>query len=672
MKFRLFAALLITVCLLPFHAVSSLIPVYADELSGQDAAALIQSAYGPSVLSVALSRAEAMLGTKVTCTVVLDQSADSIDLRLLNRDGYAKPVALNRSDDGRTFQAQLEVTSASGFLPSVYYPIVRSVTYTAADGQRYEETENDTFGIAADQSFTVQKPASFQDVDPGSYFKDSVRWAAEAGITAGETDLLFGTGKSCTRAQAVTFLYRQFGSPETKISTPVFTDAAEDAFYRDAVAWAVDAGITTGVSESAFGPDLPCTRAQILTFLYHALGDPPLGGNGQAFADVPSSSYAQDAILWAYGKGITSGNKQGYFEPDADCTREQIVTFLYNSRVLTEAMRSSADESEGAQAAIPSASDITADQLMDSIRNTCDAARALGYQYGDSRSVIPTADGMISCDRMIAKALWDLGFTDQGTGGLTVRNPVPDKDMGTYLTGHGFEMSTDMNDIGYGSIVLVNHQAGAAADHVFVTCDFDPATKLSYKYDCGSLSRIMAVQPFPSENWWYQEATAIFNLPGAAGIHPADHGVPDTSGSTIRHLRLLNTGEDFYTSDIREYEALVNGSADPEDVWRFADNSWTAPVSSDRAIYRLYNEENDAHCFTISPAEKDKLVSLGWRDEGVAWYADDARTVPVYSLYKVINGVGRHYLTTDETQLSDLLRRGWLSEGTGWYALSAR
>lgn len=168
----------------------------------------------------------------------------------------------------------------------------------------------------------------FADVATDAYYYDAVKWAVNKGITNGVSETLFGPDQACTRAQIVTFLWRAAGSPEPK-SGSSFADVAADAYYAKAVAWAVENGITKGTSETMFHPDETCTRAQGVTFLYRALGK--LAAAQAGFTDVAADSYYADAVNWAAENGVTNGISETLFGPDGSCTRAQIVTFLYRA-----------------------------------------------------------------------------------------------------------------------------------------------------------------------------------------------------------------------------------------------------------------------------------------------------------------------------------------------------
>ena len=169
----------------------------------------------------------------------------------------------------------------------------------------------------------------FVDVKASDYFYDAVLWAAEKGVTSGADALHFSPNAPCTRAQIVTFLWRAAGSPAPK-NMSSFADVPADAFYAKAVAWAVETGITGGTGDGKFSPDATCTRAQAVTFLYRASGAPAVSGNA-AFSDVATNAYYAAAVKWAEKNGITGGIGGGLFGSNDNCTRAQIVTFLYRS-----------------------------------------------------------------------------------------------------------------------------------------------------------------------------------------------------------------------------------------------------------------------------------------------------------------------------------------------------
>ena len=168
----------------------------------------------------------------------------------------------------------------------------------------------------------------FSDVSTSAYYYEAVKWAQEKGITGGIGNGLFGPNQPCTRAQIVTFLWRAAGSPEPKAMSS-FADVSTDAYYAKAVAWAVENGITTGTGDGKFSPDATCTRAQSVTFLFRAIGK--LVDSKAEFSDVLTDSYYANAVAWAVENGVTNGIGNGLFGPDNSCTRAQIVTFLFRA-----------------------------------------------------------------------------------------------------------------------------------------------------------------------------------------------------------------------------------------------------------------------------------------------------------------------------------------------------
>ena len=170
----------------------------------------------------------------------------------------------------------------------------------------------------------------FIDVPAGSYYEDAVVWAVEKGITSGTSAVTFDPNGNCTRAQAVTFLWRAAGSPAPKTKVMSFTDVPSGSYYETAVLWAMEQGITKGTSDTAFSPNASCTRAQIVTFLWRANGSPAVSGNS-AFTDVASDTYYAAAVAWAEKNGVTGGIGGGLFGSGNTCTRAQIVTFIYRS-----------------------------------------------------------------------------------------------------------------------------------------------------------------------------------------------------------------------------------------------------------------------------------------------------------------------------------------------------
>ena len=243
--------------------------------------------------SVAASMKRASKGTTVTVTATAASGYQVAQVSAVDKDG--KTVSLTDKGDGvYTF-----VMPAS------------KVDVTARFAQVQKPEEKDPYG----------------DVSKDSYYYDAVKWAAETGVTTGVGDGLFAPEWVCTRGQIVTFLWRASGSPAPKATELPFTDVAADAYYAQAVLWAVENGITNGTSETTFSPDQTCTRAHAVAFLYRMSGSPAAAGS--TFSDVAADAYYRAAVAWAVEKGITNGTSGTTFSPDDTCTRGQIVTFLY-------------------------------------------------------------------------------------------------------------------------------------------------------------------------------------------------------------------------------------------------------------------------------------------------------------------------------------------------------
>ena len=206
------------------------------------------------------------------------------------------------------------------------------VIYTSAydlDG-KYHPGAICTFSVK-DSSDTPLDPTpenSFIDVPNGAYYAKSVNWAVGKGITAGTSETTFSPNQPCSRAQAVTFLWRAAGSPEPKGTNTKFTDVPTGTYYTKAVQWAVENGITGGTTANTFSPNDKCTRAQIVCFL-HRFHNSPAPTGVSPFTDVPVAVYYSSSVAWAVENSITSGISSTEFGPFNDCSRGQIVTFLY-------------------------------------------------------------------------------------------------------------------------------------------------------------------------------------------------------------------------------------------------------------------------------------------------------------------------------------------------------
>lgn len=238
-------------------------------------------------------------------------------------------VTVSPADAAKGSRVTITATPASGY-------VLDKLMVTDASGNLLGLTNQGggkfTFtmpgsAVTVQAAFGKESGGVFADVPNSAYYADAVKWAVAQGITNGKGSGLFGSNEACTRAQIVTFLWRAAGSPAPKMTFNPFSDVSPDAYYYQAVLWAVENGITGGMGNGRFSPEGTCTRGQSVTFLYRAAGAPAVSGS--SFQDMPASSYCADAIAWAVKNGITQGNGAGGFSPNGGCTRAQIVTFLY-------------------------------------------------------------------------------------------------------------------------------------------------------------------------------------------------------------------------------------------------------------------------------------------------------------------------------------------------------
>ena len=284
-------------------------------------------------------------GTAVTADTVFDanttlyarwteKSEDGEHLITVDRvTGGSLEVSAGRADEGET----VTITAA----PDDGYELKKLTVTDSQDGAVPVQNAGEgryTFvmpggGVTVSASFVrsgEQTELPFTDVDSGAYYYDAVRWAVEQGIASGVTGTAFAPGRGCTRAQLVTFLWRANGSPEPSEKENPFTDVSPDSYYYKAVLWAVEQGITSGVTKTAFAPDRVCTRAQAAVLLWRAEGSPAASGTHD-FRDVAEGTYYADAVAWAVESGVTQGTTSTTFEPGTTCTRAQIMTFLHRA-----------------------------------------------------------------------------------------------------------------------------------------------------------------------------------------------------------------------------------------------------------------------------------------------------------------------------------------------------
>ncbi len=257
------------------------------------------------------------------------------NLVLLTGDAEGKAqIQYNVNDE------EIVVTSDAPIENQKAYSLVYSDVYdlpTRSNGDKKFTVSTEIPDRTLSDTSTSTRPGNsqkenivFTDVSKTDYFYDAVLWAVENGITTGTSRTRFSPYTTCTRAQAVTFLWRASGSPAPKNSRMPFTDVSPSAYYYDAVLWALEEGITTGISSTTFSPDAVIDRAQVVTFLHRANGAPSVMGYS-AFTDVPQTAYYADAVKWAVDHGITTGTSTTAFSPNTSCTRAQIVTFLYRA-----------------------------------------------------------------------------------------------------------------------------------------------------------------------------------------------------------------------------------------------------------------------------------------------------------------------------------------------------
>lgn len=279
-------------------------------------------------------------GATADCTVSVTRSGGSSSGSGSGSTSYAITVENSRHgevDSNRT-RASSGSTVTLTVTPNEGY-VLDELTVTDKNGNTVKLTDKGngkyTFtmprsAVTVEASFVAEADPDipvFTDVPADAYYADAVSWAVENGITNGTSATTFGPDVSCTRAQMVTFLWRAAGSPEPTTANNPFTDVQAGSYYYDAVLWAVEQGITKGTSATTFSPDATVTRGQTVTFLWRANGSPAVSGG--SFSDVAADAYYADAVAWAVSEGITNGTSSTTFSPDMNCTRAQIVTFMY-------------------------------------------------------------------------------------------------------------------------------------------------------------------------------------------------------------------------------------------------------------------------------------------------------------------------------------------------------
>lgn len=288
-------------------------------------AALPTVTAGPNALSVQLNAAGAgrNIPAATQYVVALYQGNTLVETKTVST---VQTVAFSGLSSGTAYTLKSYAVSPVG-----RSDILSQTVTTASSSSGGHTSSGGNSSRPSDPKPPVNDPSTgFTDVKNDAYYADAVKWAVDRGITNGQTTTLFGAEASCTRAQIVTFLWRAAGSPVPQTTKNPFTDLSEDAYYYQAVLWAVEQGITVGTTETTFDPDQTCTRGEAVTFLHRNAGEPVVAGN-HGFQDVNGSDYYDNAVQWAKEKSITSGTTETTFSPNARCTRGQIVTFLYRN-----------------------------------------------------------------------------------------------------------------------------------------------------------------------------------------------------------------------------------------------------------------------------------------------------------------------------------------------------
>ena len=264
-------------------------------------------------------------GVVTTCAAGVS-AAVAGDTKVLGLTGGPYNITIWGTDRGTMDVSYTAYSSTGRVLKQQHYD-----NLPLTDGCLYESSIEPSSSTSVDFTLDGDAPENnfrFTDVPESAYFYEPVLWAVENGVTSGTSETKFSPYEGCTRGQVVTFLWRAAGCPEPESSYNPFSDVPSNAYYHDAVLWAAEEGITTGTSRTRFEPNATVTRAQTVTFLWRWAGSPEPGSAG-SFRDVPYRAYYADAVAWAVEYGITNGTAPGLFSPAQTCTRAQIVTFLY-------------------------------------------------------------------------------------------------------------------------------------------------------------------------------------------------------------------------------------------------------------------------------------------------------------------------------------------------------
>lgn len=311
-----------------------------------------------------------------------------------------------------------------------------------------------------------------------------ISWADAANII--DKNEIAELDMQCSWETFLTYLWRTNGAPATANS--ILLGETDTSRYDSVVTWAIRNGLTdSSVAKKQMKATMCHGDAQWV--LWHLAGSPTPSAKQHK---LPIGSH-ENFELWACDTGLIIREEQPNSNPSAPLSREEALLYIYYSY------------HRRSETVFP----ITVEQFLSSCQNVVDTARTNGYVYGSSSSAVPTADGIISCDRLIAKALWDLGYTDQPAGGETCST------LDAYLSAHGFERSTSLADAKRGSIMLVTHVGEVGVTHAFVfASDFDMNTMRGDRYDCGSDVNIQSVQPLRGKGFWYRtDSVIVYNIP---------------------------------------------------------------------------------------------------------------------------------------------------------------
>ena len=272
---------------------------------------------------------------KKTATVTIVPLEDGGAIEVLRQDTNEAVKNNDTVPVGTTLTLNCNIPEGNGYHFNSWTSPKDGITNNVKVGATYTIGSDVTLVVISAEVAKDETPPAdtekFVDVPKDAYYHDAVYWAVDKGITEGTNATHFSPNGKCTRAQMVTFLWRDAGKPAPTGSENPFTDVKEDAYYYDAVLWAVEKGITVGTSKTAFSPDATVTRGQSMTFLWRCEGKPAPTTTDNPFTDVTESDYFYEPVLWAVGAGVTQGTSKTSFSPKQSCLRSQIVTFLYRA-----------------------------------------------------------------------------------------------------------------------------------------------------------------------------------------------------------------------------------------------------------------------------------------------------------------------------------------------------